>query len=83
MGPNLFGVVGRKAGSAPGFRYSRALQGVGLTWSRSELDAYLANPSRKVPGNAMPDTPVSAPADRAAIISYLASLPGPRAIGAR
>lgn len=78
MGPNLSGVVGRKAGSAPGFRYSRALQSAGLIWSREELDAYLANPARKVPGNAMPAAPVGSATDRAAIIAYLSSLHRPR-----
>ena len=71
--PSLDGVVGRKAGSAPGFDFSKALAGSGITWSAASLDAFLADPSKAVPGTVMffqvPDA-----ADRAAIIAYLATL---------
>jgi len=69
LGPNLVGVVGRKAGSTP-FRYSPALKASGLTWSRATLDRFLAAPTRTVPGTrmvvAVPDA-----AQRAALIGYL------------
>lgn len=76
IGPNLHGVVGRKAGALEGFAYSDALKGSGLTWTEAELDAFLANPAAKVPGTTMAAGGVSDPARRKAIIAYLASLTG-------
>lgn len=74
QGPSLKGVVGRKAGSSPGFAYSTALKGSGLTWSATTLDQFLTNPGALVPGTAMlirvPDAK-----ERDALIRYLASRP--------
>src|SRR5262249_32646337 len=53
VGPNLFGVVGRKAGSKSDFSYSAAMKNSGITWSHQKLDAYLAHPAQIVPGNRM------------------------------
>ena len=70
LGPNLHGVVGRKAGTTA-FRYSDALKKSGVVWSRTTLDRYLAAPLRLVPGTRMT---VALPneAQRAAILDYLA-----------
>ena len=72
MGPNLRGVVGRKAGSNPGFDYSPALKASNITWDAAQLDAYLAAPAKHVPGTrmviAVPD-----PARRQALIEYLSA----------
>ena len=76
VGPNLYGVVGREAAGVEGFAYSAALKGSGITWSESELNAFLADPSAKVPGTSMAVGAVSEAATRKAIIAYLASLPG-------
>ena len=76
IGPNLHGVVGRAAGSVAGFGYSPAMAKSGLTWTERELDAFLANPSGKVPGTAMAAGQVGDAQRRAAIIAYLASLKG-------
>lgn len=73
-GPNLYGVVGRAAGSLDGFGYSDAMAGSGITWDSAELDAYLAGPSAKVPGTTMMAGTVTDAERRAAIIAYLASL---------
>lgn len=71
LGPNLIGVVGRKAASTP-FRYSPALKASGLTWNRATLDRFLTAPTRAVPGTRMV---VSVPnaAQRAALVGYLES----------
>jgi glucose/arabinose dehydrogenase len=77
-GPGLFAVIGRKAGSVPGYNYSDALAQAGSkgkVWTRSELDAFLSNPAKAVPGTAMPVN-VSDKTERAALIDYLASLSG-------
>jgi cytochrome c len=52
IGPNLAGVVGRKAAST-NFNYSPALKASGLTWSDATLNQFLASPSKMVPGTRM------------------------------
>jgi glucose/arabinose dehydrogenase len=77
-GPGLYAVLGRKAGSVPGFNYSDALSRAGTSgkvWSRAGLDAFLRDPSRNVPGTTMM-VAVTSKAERAALIDYLASLRG-------
>jgi cytochrome c len=70
VGPNLNGVVGRPAASVPGFNYSAAMKGSKLRWDEATLNAYLAAPTKKVPGTRMP-IGMADPAKRAAIIAYL------------
>jgi len=56
VGPNLHGVVGRKAGSIDGFRYSASMREKaegGLTWDEDTLRAYIANPKAVVPAGSM------------------------------
>lgn len=72
-GPNLQGIVGRPVASAPGFRYSEALESLGGEWDRERLDAFLENPGREAPGNAMTFGGIPDAAQRKAIIDYLAS----------
>jgi alcohol dehydrogenase (cytochrome c) len=73
VGPTLSGVVGRKAGSAPGFTFTPALSASGLTWDPKSLDDYLTDPAKKVPGTAMAAS-IPAANDRADLIAYLATL---------
>jgi glucose/arabinose dehydrogenase len=72
-GPGLYAVVGRKAGSVPGYNYTDALAKAGKT--RAELDVFLADPSKAVPGTTMPVS-VADKAERAALIDYLATQAG-------
>ncbi len=56
FGPHLKGVVGRKAGSVPGYAYSQAMQeagAAGLVWDEAALSAFLASPAKKLPGTKM------------------------------
>lgn len=56
VGPNLYRVYGRAAGSIEGFRYSapmRAKAGENLVWNEANLRAYLADPKAVVPGGSM------------------------------
>jgi cytochrome c len=53
VGPSLNGVVGRKAGTYPGFSYSAANKNSNLTWDEATLEKYLANPQGVVPGTKM------------------------------
>jgi cytochrome c len=74
VGPSLFGVVGRKAGSAPGFNYSQAMKDSNLTWTEKTLDAYVANPQKAMPGNHMPYPGMPDAKLRSALIAYLETL---------
>lgn len=69
IGPNLSGVVGRRAASTQ-FNYTPALKNANLTWTRANLDRYLSGPTRMVPGTRMVIS-VSNPAQRAALLDYL------------
>lgn len=70
QGPSLTSVIGRAAGSVKGFTYSAALKASGLTWTATNLDTFLTNPGKAVPGTAMPIR-VSDPRQRADLIAYL------------
>jgi cytochrome c len=73
VGPRHRGVVGRLAGTVPGYAYSPALKSSHIVWNRDTLDRWLANPQALVPGAkmffAMPGAQ-----DRADVIAYLAEL---------
>ena len=71
VGPNLHGVIGRKAGLAPGFAYSDVLAQSTVVWTPETLDPWLARPSEFLPGNRMVFVGIRKPEDRANLISYL------------
>lgn len=74
IGPNLFGVVGRKAGTAPGFSYSNAMKSSGITWTPDKLDTYLTHPAQVVPGTRMAFAGIPDAKQRADLIAYLGTL---------
>ncbi|MBN3787681.1 c-type cytochrome [Burkholderia sp. Ac-20353] len=74
VGPNLFGVYGRKVGKFPGFSYSSTLRSSSATWDAATLDAFLKSPQTAMPGTAMPFSGIKGDPDRAALIDYLKSL---------
>ncbi|MBC7905407.1 MAG: cytochrome c family protein [Rhodospirillaceae bacterium] len=71
VGPSLFGVVGRPAGTVEGFNYSPAMKSSGMTWTPENLDKYLADPKGAMPGNKMAFAGLKKPEDRANVIAYL------------
>jgi cytochrome c len=73
-GPNLFGIVGRAAGSTAGFDYSDANKNSHFVWTPEQLEAYLPSPKSAMPGTKMRYAGVKDPAQRADIISFLATL---------
>ncbi len=74
VGPNLVGVVGRKAGTVQSLLGpSENLKKYGVTWSAETLDEFLADPSAKVPGTAMMGI-LTDPQQRADVIAYLSTL---------
>jgi len=74
LGPNLFGIVGRKAGTAPNFAYSEAMKSSGIIWSPDKLSAYIAHPSAVVPNNRMAFAGINDPAQVADVVAYLQTL---------
>jgi len=74
LGPNLVGVIGRKAGSRDDFRYSNAMQRAGFTWDAASLRQYLADPQAKVKGNRMPFSGLNDPKDIEDVIAYIGTL---------
>lgn len=74
LGPNLFGIVGRKAGSVPNFAYSAAMKNSGITWTTDKLAAYIAHPAAVVPGNRMAFAGIGNPQMVNDLIAYLATV---------
>ena len=73
LGPTLYGIMGRKAGSVEGFRYSPALANSGIIWSEETLSGYLENPRGYIPGNRMAFPGLRDAADRENLIAFLKS----------
>lgn len=74
VGPNLWGIVGRKAASVDGFAYSEALKTKGGNWGFEELYKFLANPKGVIAGTKMGFAGYPKFEDRANVIAYLQTL---------
>jgi len=71
VGPNLHGIIGRKAGTKPGFAYSDALKNSSITWDEAKLDDWIKKPAALVPGTKMAFIGIGNDQVRANIIAYL------------
>jgi cytochrome c len=73
LGPSLYGIVGAKAGSVPGYsNYSQGLRSSSIVWDEMTLDRFITNPESLVPNNNMkPFNGVTDAAERASIIRFL------------
>lgn len=71
VGPNLYGVFGRKAGASEGFAYSKAMLASDITWTDETVSAYLAKPKTYIPKNKMSFIGLKKEADRDNLIAYL------------
>ena len=74
IGPTLFGVVGRLAGSVAGFQYTAEHKKLGVIWDAATLDKYLTNPAAMVPDTTMIYAGLKDDAERANLIAYLQTL---------
>ena len=72
LGPSLAAILGRKAGSDPGYGYSPAMKQANIVWDAKSLDAYLRDPQKVVPGNKMPFPGLKTDNDRADVIAFFA-----------
>lgn len=74
VGPNLFGIVGRKKAGHEGFAYSEPLKAKGGEWTMADLDHFIQNPKGFVAGTKMSFAGISRGSERANILVYLNSL---------
>lgn len=76
IGPSLANVIGRKAGSVDGFKYSKAMVAYGesgAVWTAETLDPYLENPRKTVKGTRMAFPGLRKPQERADVIAFIAA----------
>ena len=71
VGPNLNGIFGRTAGTAPGFKFTDAMAKSGIVWTPATMDTWLKQPGAMIPGNGMAFPGIAADDDRAAVIAYM------------
>jgi cytochrome c len=75
QGPNLYKIIGRKAGSLPDYNYSSAMKGADFVWDEQKLERFIASPDEVVAGNNMkPYSGLASADDRTKIIAYLRSV---------
>ncbi len=74
-GPSLYGLIGRKVGTWPGYRYSEALIQGDMVWTPETIDRlFEIGPAAMLPGTKMPEQRLTDPADRSALVQYLAHI---------
>ena len=71
IGPALYNIIGRQAGSASDYKYSKGMVAYGKKWTPQEMDGFLENPKGWVKGTKMSYAGLKKPKERAALILYL------------
>ena len=71
IGPALWGVLGRQAGSLPDYKYSKAMAAHGKKWSFEEMNGFLIKPKDWIKGTKMSFAGLKKPKERAAVILYM------------
>ena len=71
LGPSLHGLIGRKAGSVPGYSYSPAMKNSNVTWNNDTLSKYLTDPKAFIPGDKMAFTGIKDPSKLGDLLAYL------------
>lgn len=70
-GPNLYGIFGAKAGTREGFRYSKVMSESEVVWTDENLAAYIKNPMKFMPGNAMSFAGIRKDEDIVLLMEYM------------
>jgi len=73
VGPSLYNIVGRTAGTVEGFNYTDANKNSGIVWTEEELFTYLKDPQAAIPGTRMAFPGIANDQDRANLVAYLSS----------
>lgn len=76
VGPTLYGVVDRRAGTVPGYNYSKANKESGAIWTEDKLFRYLEDPQAFIPGTKMAFPGLKVAQERADVIAYLRTTTG-------
>jgi cytochrome c len=72
LGPNLYRIIGRRAGSLPEYNYSSAMKGADFVWDEANLARFIADPDEIVPGNKMvPYSGLASAEDRKRVVTFL------------
>ncbi|MDC6465207.1 cytochrome c family protein [Pelagibacteraceae bacterium] len=71
IGPALWGVIGRKAGSFPDYKYSKAMVAHGKPWTFEEMDGFLTKPKDWIKGTKMSFAGLKKAKERASVILYM------------
>ena len=71
IGPNIFGVINRRAGSVSDYKYSKAMLAYGKVWSFEEMNSFLTKPKDWIKGTKMSFVGLKNAKDRAAVILYM------------
>ena len=75
LGPNLFGIIGKKAGTAPDYTYTNAFKTrANWEWTEDAIGGWMMFPSTMIPGTAMGIFQGIAERDRDDLVAYLATL---------
>tara|TARA_B110001450_G_scaffold233006_1_gene235956 strand:- start:240 stop:788 length:549 start_codon:yes stop_codon:yes gene_type:complete len=73
IGPNLWSVIGRTAGSVSDYKYSKAMLAYGKEWTFEEMNSYLIKPQAYVKGTKMAFAGLRKEKDRASVILFMNS----------
>ena len=73
IGPNLWSILGKKTGVAPGYKYSKALAAYGKDWTFAEMNGFLIKPSAHIKGTKMAFAGLKKEKDRASVILFMNS----------
>ena len=73
IGPNLWSVIGRSAGSVSDYKYSKAMVAYGKEWTFEEMNSYLIKPQAYIKGTKMAFAGLRKEKDRASVILYMNS----------
>lgn len=71
VGPNLYGIIGKTAGTQEGFAYSKAMKNSGIIWTEAALADYLERPMDRVKGARMQFVGLKKEEDRKAVVAYI------------
>ena len=74
VGPNLFGIVGRKSATADGFNYSGPMKKADITWTDENLTKWVSGPAKMLPGNKMAFGGIAQKSQIADVVAYLDTL---------
>ena len=74
IGPSLYNLLGRKAGSVDGYKYSKAMKNSDVVWDEESLDKFLTKPRKFIPKTKMSFRGIKKKSLRDALISFFKQL---------